>query len=178
MLSVWKLAKARVQVQRTFEHKGFEMKNDLLLKSLLGTCAMVALVPAIASAPAYAQEQDVETVSAPVAEDETATLQTVVITGSRIRREVASTSAPVTTLSNDVFAERGLTSAADALNQITSLVPQFNQAAGDGTSSGDGQQYAELFGRGAGRTLTLVNGRRFVTTSSGLGAAQVDAACR
>ncbi|MEH6488947.1 TonB-dependent receptor domain-containing protein [Hyphomonas oceanitis] len=151
------------------------MKNDLLLKSLLGTCAMVALVPAIASAPAYAQEQDAETVSAPVAEDETATLQTVVITGSRIRREVASTSAPVTTLSNDVFAERGLTSAADALNQITSLVPQFNQAAGDGTSSGDGQQYAELFGLGAGRTLTLVNGRRFVTTSSGLGDAQVDA---
>lgn len=167
------MADARVQGQWTVGHKGFEMKNDLLLKSLLGTCAMVALVPAVASAPAHAQE--VETLSASAVEDETATLQTVVITGSRIRREVASTSAPVTTLSNDVFAERGLTSAADALNQITSLVPQNNQAAGDGTNSGDGQQYAELFGLGAGRTLTLVNGRRFVTTSSGLGDAQVDA---
>lgn len=151
------------------------MKNDVMLKSLLGTCAMVALVPAVVSPLAYAQEPEVETLSAPAAEDETATLQTVVITGSRIRREVASTSAPVTTLNNDVFAERGLNSAADALNQITSLVPQFNQAAGDGSNSGDGQQYAELFGLGAGRTLTLVNGRRFVTTSSGLGDAQVDA---
>jgi iron complex outermembrane recepter protein len=147
------------------------MKSDALIKSLLGTCAAAALV----CAPALAQEQDVETLAPAAAPDDAATMQTVVITGSRIKRSVTETSAPVTTLGEEVFSERGLVSAADALNQITSLVPQFNQAAGDGSASGDGQQYAELFGLGAGRTLTLVNGRRFATTSSGLGDAQVDA---
>lgn len=150
------------------------MKRAVVIKNLLSTCAAAALVPVLVAMPANAQEGD--TLSVPEqAADETATMNAVIVTGSRIRRSVAETAAPVTSIGDEVFAERGLVSAADALNQITSLVPQYNQAAGDGSSSGDGQQYAELFGLGAGRTLTLVNGRRFATTSSGLGDAQVDA---
>ncbi|WP_233355979.1 TonB-dependent receptor domain-containing protein [Henriciella aquimarina] len=139
---------------------------------------MVALVPAMGLQAAHAQEQadEIETLPAEAGdEDETATMDTVVITGSRIRREVASTAAPVTTFGQQDFADRGLLNAADALNEITSLRPKFNQAAGDGSDSGSGQQFPELFGLGTGRTLTLVNGRRFVTTSNGLGDAQVDA---
>ena len=153
------------------------MKGEAILKGLLGGCAMTALVPNIVGLAATAQGQGEEpvTLNEDNGEDETATMESVVVTGSRIRREVASTPAPVTTYGAQNFEDRGLISAADALNDITSLRPQFNQAAGDGTSSGSGQQFPELFGLGTGRTLTLVNGRRFVTTSSGLGDAQVDA---
>lgn len=154
------------------------MKGEAVLKVLLGGCAMAALVPNVVAMNAYAQEQDSEPVTVSEDEpagDEQATMESVVVTGSRIRRDVASTPAPVTTFGAQNFEDRGLISAADAINELTALSPQFNQAAGDGTSSGSGQQFPELFGLGTGRTLTLVNGRRFVTTSSGLGDAQVDA---
>ena len=151
------------------------MERNVIVKSLLNTCALAAIASALIAPLAVAQEQDDVAATVPVTEDETATLETVVITGSRIRRDVASTPAPVVTFGESAFEERGLVSAGDALNEITSLRPQLNQAAGDGTGSGSGQQYPELFGLGTGRTLTLVNGRRFATTSSGLGDAQVDA---
>lgn len=150
------------------------MERNVIVKSLLNTCALAAIASALVAPLAVAQEED-PAATVPAAEDATATLETVVITGSRIRRDVASTPAPVVTFGEAAFAERGLISAGDALNEITSLRPQLNQAAGDGSSSGSGQQYPELFGLGTGRTLTLVNGRRFATTSSGLGDAQVDA---
>lgn len=151
------------------------MERKVIVKRLLNTCALAAMATALVAPLAAAQEQDEAVAAVPAAEDETATLDTVVITGSRIRRDVASTPAPVVTFGEAAFQERGLVSAGDALNEITSLRPQLNQAAGDGSNSGSGQQYPELFGLGTGRTLTLVNGRRFATTSSGLGDAQVDA---
>ncbi|MFN3607750.1 MAG: TonB-dependent receptor domain-containing protein [Hyphomonas sp.] len=151
------------------------MERNVIVKSLLNTCALAAIASALIAPIAVAQEQDDIAATVPVTEDETATLETVVITGSRIRRDVASTPAPVVTFGEGAFEDRGLISAGDALNEITSLRPQLNQAAGDGSASGSGQQYPELFGLGTGRTLTLVNGRRFATTSSGLGDAQVDA---
>jgi len=150
------------------------MERNVIVKSLLNTCALAAIASALVAPLAVAQE-DEPAATVPATEDATATLETVVITGSRIRRDVASTPAPVVTYGSAAFEERGLISAGDALNEITSLRPQLNQAAGDGSNSGSGQQYPELFGLGTGRTLTLVNGRRFATTSSGLGDAQVDA---
>ncbi|WP_459789802.1 TonB-dependent receptor domain-containing protein, partial [Alteriqipengyuania sp. 357] len=99
----------------------------------------------------------------------------IVVTGSRIRRNVADESTPITVLGEEVVEDRGYTSAADALNQLTVNTPQLSQADNSGESSGSGQQFADLFGLGAGRTLTLVDGRRMVTSSSGLGDAQVDA---
>jgi iron complex outermembrane receptor protein len=101
-------------------------------------------------------------------------IEEIIVTGSRIRRSVADSIAPITTLGGEAFGERGYISAAEALNEVTSINPQLNQAAGDGTSSGPGQQFPELFGLGTGRTLSLVNSRRFVTSSNGLGDAQVD----
>jgi iron complex outermembrane receptor protein len=102
-------------------------------------------------------------------------IEEVVVTGSRIRRSPADQVAPIGTIDAQVFDERGYVTAADALNQFPSNIPELNQAPGDGESSGNGQQFPNLFGLGSGRTLTLVNGHRFVTSSVGLGDAQVDA---
>ncbi len=159
---------------------GHKMKTRSQLKYLLSTCAVVGLAPLALSSVAFGQTSDEEpaeivSTSQDTETDEVAVLDRVVTTGSRIRRSVASTAAPVTSLGEQTFEDRGYVSVADALNDMTALVPQLNQAAGDGSASGDGQQYADIFGLGPGRTLTLVNGRRFVTTSSGLGEAQVDA---
>ena len=139
------------------------------LKRLYATSALAtALV--LGAAPGVLAQTDTDS----EAEDATSA-EIIVITGSRIRRSVSSTPAPVAEIGAQTIEDRGYLSAADALNDIPSMAPQLNQADGSGNSSGSGQQYPSLFGLGAGRTLSLVNGRRFVTTSSGLGDAQVDA---
>jgi len=102
-------------------------------------------------------------------------IEEIVVTGSRIRRSTADRAAPITDIGAQDFDDRGYVSAADALNQVPSLSPQLNQAPGTGASAGSGQQFPDLFGIGPGRTLTLVNGRRFVTTSNGLEEPRVDA---
>jgi len=105
----------------------------------------------------------------------TGPIEEVIVTGSRIRRTAADQMAPVGDITSEDFVERGYVTAAEAMNQFTSNIPNLNQADGSGDSSGTGQQFPNLFGLGTGRTLTLVNGHRFVTSSVGLGDAQVDA---
>src|SRR5690606_6713356 len=98
----------------------------------------------------------------------------IVVTGTRIRRADTSTSAPLVAVDREVLNERGYVQAGQALNQNTSVVPSTPMADGSGDQSGGGQQFPNLFGLGAGRTLTLVNGRRFVTTAQGMGDRVVD----
>lgn len=134
----------------------------------------VALLAALAVPAAVAQDQaDADDSTEEVADQQP--LEEVIVTGSRIRRSPADQMAPIGTIGAEDFVERGYITAAEALNDFTSNVPSLNQAAGDGTSSGSGQQFPNLFNLGPGRTLTLVNGHRFPTSSVGLGDAQVDA---
>ena len=98
----------------------------------------------------------------------------LVVTGSRIRRTETGTSAPVTVLDEDALIERGYTNLGQMLNQVTSNTPSFPISTTSGFPAGPGQTSPNLFNLGAGRTLTLVNGRRMVTTSSGLGDRTVD----
>ena len=102
-------------------------------------------------------------------------LEEILVTGSRIKRSPTDTTAPTGIIGSETFDQRGYVTAAEAINEFTANNPALNQAAGDGSSSGTGQQFPDLFGLGTGRTLTLVNGHRFVTSSVGLGEAQVDA---
>lgn len=99
----------------------------------------------------------------------------IVVTGSRIRRAATDTTVPVAVIDPQTIADRGFVSAGEALNVQPSLNRQLTQANGSGDGSGSGINAPSLFGLGTGRTLTLVNGRRTVTTSSGLGDSQVDA---
>jgi len=110
------------------------------------------------AAPAFAQAEPSE-------------IGEVVVTGSRIKRAETTTEAPVTVLDAQAITDRGFVQAGQALNELTANMPQFALAAGSGSAAGSAQQFPNLFGLGAGRTLTLVNGRRFVTSSAGSGVA-------
>ena len=98
-------------------------------------------------------------------------LEEIVVTGSRIHREAAdiTTNEPLNTVSAQTLTDRGYTQAGEALNALTAVAPSNPVTLHDGTSSGNGQQFPNLFNLGAGRTLTLVNGRRFVNSGAGLG---------
>ena len=146
----------------------------------MATSAMAAL--ACGASPAWAQssaepvpEAQVSSGSIEAAQPESGDGQEILVTGSRIRRAATDTTVPIAIVDQQAITDRGFVSAAQALNNQPSINRQLAQASGSGTSSGNGVQAPSLFGLGTGRTLTLVNGRRTVTTSSGLGDSQVDA---
>ncbi|WP_337180553.1 TonB-dependent receptor domain-containing protein [Sphingopyxis granuli] len=106
----------------------------------------------------------------------------IVVTGSRLRQTTdTGTTAPVSIISSEAIAARGFTDAGSALAEMPSMRPpaQPNSGTGDNPGlsgqAGIGAEYPNLFNLGAGRTLTLVNGRRTISTSGGLGDEAVDA---
>ncbi|MGH6782432.1 MAG: TonB-dependent receptor plug domain-containing protein, partial [Sphingomonadaceae bacterium] len=123
------------------------VRGRMLATSMMGGLAIAA---AMSVQPAFAQNE--------VAVEE------IIVTGSRIRRVETETSAPVSVVTEQTLTDRGVVQVGDMLNQISSNVPSFAMADGTGNEAGSGQTFPNLFGLGAGRTLTLVNGRRMVTT--------------
>ncbi|TCM07425.1 TonB-dependent receptor [Sphingomonas sp. PP-CC-3G-468] len=134
------------------------------------------------SGAAWAQQAPVEATPAADAAENPADGQDgarkdeIVVTGSRIRRSVDETaSAPVAVLDADNFKQRGFNQAGDALNELTSNTPQRNpQPYVSNGQAVAGADFPNLFNLGPARTLTLVNGRRTVSTSLGLGDEAVD----
>ncbi|MBL4617215.1 MAG: TonB-dependent receptor [Robiginitomaculum sp.] len=102
----------------------------------------------------------------------------IVVTGSRISRPGVDTIRPAITVDTEEFDKRAFTNIADALNEI----PAFGNGLtpnGAQNSFTVGQNFVDLFNLGTQRTLTLVDGRRFVssnvpTTFGSAGGLQVD----
>ncbi len=118
---------------------------------------LAIVLAALVSADTMAQQdQELEGVDF-VAEE-------VTVTGSRIRGEVAESTAPVIILAKTQIQELGLASIGDVLQTLTVQSNAINTQANNG---GDGSTRISLRGLGSGRTLVLVNGRRFVPGGTG-----------
>jgi outer membrane receptor protein involved in Fe transport len=132
------------------------MTNNRLLLALCTSSATFALASAIGAAPAMAQTAAAE----PAAIDE------VVVTGSRLGRSGYDAPTPVNVIGQERRQYLAITNVAEALNQIPSFRPISSPAANNFRVSGDiGARTLDLRGLGATRTLTLVDGRRFVASS-------------
>jgi outer membrane receptor protein involved in Fe transport len=102
--------------------------------------------------------------TAQVAPPQAGAVEEVVVTGSRIPRAGFDTLEPATTVSSDQLANRNATN----VGQVLQAVPGFSVGQSPiGTQSdfSPGATYVDRFGLGSSRTLTLVNGRRFVSTN-------------
>lgn len=95
----------------------------------------------------------------------------IVVTGTRIATPEAGQLERTDTVTGERMAERGHANIADTLNELPgvrgSLTPADQQPA-----YGQGVNFINLMGLGSNRTLTLVNGRRMVSSNvpSGFGA--------
>ncbi|MES2894930.1 MAG: TonB-dependent receptor [Pseudomonadota bacterium] len=125
--------------------------NNLLRTVLLGSAAVTCLV---LPGSAFAQSQTTDRATE-VDVDE------VVVTGSRIRRPDLTSVQPIQIISSVAMDERGYTNVADALNDLPSTGIPVSPI-GDQGSFGVGRNFINIFNLGSNRTLTLVNGRRFV----------------
>jgi len=134
-------------------------RRSRLFGSSILACA--AIGAAASSGSAAAQE------APPGGQNAGQASQEVVVTGSRIRRAADDTAAPVTIINQQDLTDRGYITAGQALNDITANAPSFPVSSNSGVPIGSGQTYPNLFNLGAGRTLTLVDGLRFASSTYG-----------
>ncbi|MCH8477239.1 MAG: TonB-dependent receptor plug domain-containing protein, partial [Wenzhouxiangella sp.] len=99
--------------------------------------------------------------------DESATVDRVQVTGSRISRSDREQANPVILLEREEIEATGAASLAELLQQLPVAGAGLNQAGAAGTSFGAAT--INLRNLGANRTLVLVNGRRWVNTGGGRG---------
>ncbi|MFV2091335.1 MAG: TonB-dependent receptor plug domain-containing protein, partial [Pseudomonadales bacterium] len=97
-------------------------------------------------------------------------IEEIIVTGSRIARDTFTTPAPVTVLNSEQIDAVGMTNIGEFLSRIPQTVSEINSSNCVFCSGSSGLQLTSLRNLGSQRTLTLVNGKRFVsgiTPSSG-----------
>ena len=126
-------------------------------------CAFAIVACLAAPTMAAAQDTDQNTTDE-AAEEETA----IIVTGSRIQSSFDRPT-PVTLLSSERLEDRGITNVGDALNELPSFRPSEGPATAGltpGPGLNVGGRILDLRGLGSVRTLTLVDGRRFVPSTT------------
>jgi iron complex outermembrane receptor protein len=95
-------------------------------------------------------------------------LETIVVTGSRIRRADIETAQPVFVIDRKAIENQGFTSVADILQNLTSSgSPAISRSQVLASGENVGGYYVDLRNLGANRTLVLVDGKRLGATSGG-----------
>jgi iron complex outermembrane recepter protein len=121
--------------------------------ALLATSAALALLPVEVSAQS--------TSKSPVESE-----SDIVVTGTRVTVTGFTAPTPTKILSAEDLNQRGLANIGDFLNEVPSFratqTPQTNPQ----NALGGGQNYADLRALGSTRTLTLIDGRRFVPSAA------------
>ncbi len=128
------------------------MRRNLMTLATAGALGMVGV-----SLPTHAQQAPAV---ADAAASETKTLETVSVTGSRIRRKDETAASPVFTMERNEIESTGVVSVGELLQELPSVGSSFNSTGSAGTSHGSSS--LNLRNLGANRSLVLVNGRRWV----------------
>ena len=121
-----------------------------------GAALAVGLSPA---APARAAEAAAPNKAA-------TTVEEVFVTASRVNRTGFTAPTPTTVVSAEDLQLRAISNIADALNQSPAFLGNTTPATGGNSTNTAGANFLNLRGMGANRTLVLVNGRRFVPSTS------------
>ncbi len=124
------------------------LKTNQLRDAITLALAMGATTLA-GSGAALAQEAETE--------DTAKQLDTIIVTGTRIKSQTMTASSPVTEINAEEFRFSGATVAEDLVNQYPQLSPVFDNMRNNPSL---GYSEVDLRGMGAQRTLALINGRR------------------
>ncbi|MBH5323356.1 TonB-dependent receptor domain-containing protein [Aurantiacibacter sediminis] len=139
--------------------------------TLTGLALTVSAAALLAGAPVYAQDQDETDPDGIIDndpdddvldEDEVASEERIVVTGSRVRTDTYTSISPLQTLSTEVERDVGNFDAAQILQRSEAAAGIQIDATFQGfvLDNGPGSQTLNLRGLGAERTLLLINGRR------------------
>lgn len=142
-----------------------------------GLACSVSAMALVLSASAFAQDAGPpETVIPDAADTDSQTddqirnadgsvvTNSIVVTGSRIRLPQVESRDPIFVVDQQYIEDRNITNVADALNELPAYRGSVTPAGAQG-SFGQGVNFVNNLGLGSNRTLTLVNGRRFVSSN-------------
>ncbi|PJJ98763.1 hypothetical protein CO615_06215 [Lysobacteraceae bacterium NML75-0749] len=133
--------------------------------SLLASAVALALAGITFAVPAVAQSSE----EASPAENVAASLDKVVVTGSRIQSPNMDTPNPISSIDREAIAYTGKTNVQEVVSEVGALVGSD----GDNEVS-NGESALNLRNLGPNRTLVLVDGHRFVSGFSGTSAVDVN----
>ena len=135
------------------------MKNFILFHSKSGL--YFALVALLSFGSVFSISAD---------DEESVEVEEIVVTGSRIKRASnISSPTPMVTLGEDQIENTGSVNVYDILNELPQAGEGISRGNTNFTVGSSGVQTVNLRGLGSGRTLTLVNGRRWVGGTPGTG---------
>ena len=138
--------------------------NDTIKKYLLQSTMIAGLAAMGLSAPAYAQDADdaADQVIELVEEVEEEESDTIVVTGSRLKKDTFSSFKPLQIIDFKETREVGLLDTIQILqtNEAAAGIQIDSSFGGFVLDNGPGSETINLRGLGADRTLVLVNGRR------------------
>src|ERR1700735_5559028 len=129
--------------------------RDRVFRGLIGSSLILAL-----GASAQAQ------VSPKAAAPEDSALQEIIATGSPIARPEFDNLEPTASIDSKTFDQRGYLDVGQALSELPAFGTSPSSSANTQSGFGIAQSFVDLYGLGSQRTLTLVNGRRFVSSST------------
>lgn len=118
-----------------------------------------SVLPILCSGSVFGQDR-----AGPTAAEGSVLLRKIEVVGTRIRRVDAETVQPVLVLEREELQRTGLTNLGDILQQLPQHVADLNT---DVNNGGNGETRVDLRNLGAGRTLVLLNGHRYVTALDG-----------
>jgi len=93
-------------------------------------------------------------------------IEEITVTGSRIKRAGVDTFYPAISVGTEELEDGAFTNIADALNEIPTFGTPDASPFGAQNAFSVGQNFVDFLGLGSQRTLTLVNGRRFVSANT------------
>lgn len=137
-----------------------------MIKTLTGTLkrstAPFALGLALLSTPAFAQEQPAD--ESTEAQEEGGD---ILVTGSRIARPEVDAPVPVAVVDSAQILQDGASNVSDIINELPQVGIGSTRTNTNFLTSGTGIATINLRALGSSRTLTLVNGRRFISGFAG-----------
>ena len=94
-------------------------------------------------------------------------VEEVIVTGSKIKRSIFDSSKPLEIISDAAIERTGLNNIGDVLQNLSSSDGTGIRPVTTATNGGDGSNEISLRNLGSGRTLVLIDGRRWVTDAYG-----------
>ena len=101
------------------------------------------------------------------AQEDSEEVEEVIVTGSKIKKSIFDSSKPLEIVSADAIERTGLNNIGDVLQNISSSDGTGIRPVTTLTNGGDGSNEISLRNLGSGRTLVLIDGRRWVTDAFG-----------
>lgn len=124
--------------------------------------ALATAAISIPSASVYAENEVVESV------------ERITITGSKIKRIGASSPTPITVIDGAALVAAGIINAADLINKLPSSSVGMSPETSNEELFSAGLNQTSLRNLGSSRTLTLVNGRRYIGSGDGINAVDLN----